>query len=147
MSVEDLAARFSDAVNRRAPDDLAALFTPDGRWVVPGLPDTVGRPAVAALFRGLLDRYAMLVQLTQGGVVTLAPDGRGATARWYLTEHVREPDGTGWLFLGWYDDELALTEEGWRFAVREFAFLYRGRRELPGRVYPPPANSPSPLDR
>lgn len=134
LAIRDLAQRFTDAVNRGAPDDLAALFAPEGRWDVPGVADTVGRDAIAACLRGLLSQFSFLVQLLHSGVVEL--DGDRATARWYLTEHARSTDGGGAMFVGHYEDDLVRRAGEWRFACRRFAFLYRGRAELPGRTYP-----------
>lgn len=134
LAIRALTQRFTDAVNRRAPAEMAALFAPDGRWDVPGVADTVGHDAIAARLTGLLGQFTMLVQLLHSGVVELHDDR--ATARWYLTEHARDHEGTGALFIGYYEDELVQRSGEWRFARRSFAFLYRGRDEVPGRVYP-----------
>ncbi|MDA8280123.1 MAG: nuclear transport factor 2 family protein [Actinomycetota bacterium] len=134
LAIRDLTQRFTDAVNRSATAEMAALFAPDGRWEVPGVTDTVGHDAIAARLAGLLAQFSLLVQLLHSGVVML--DGDRATARWYLTEHARDADGGGALFIGYYDDDLVRQDGVWRFASRRFAFLYRGRDDLPGRSYP-----------
>ena len=138
VAIRDLAARASDAVNRRAPADVAALYAPDGVWVLPGIVDTVGPEAVAATLGGLLEQFPFLVQLLHSGHVDR--DGGHATATWYITEHARDRDGTGWLFAGLYRDRLVAGPDGWRFARRRFDFLYRGRVEMPGRTYPFPTS-------
>lgn len=134
LAIRDLAQRFTDAVNRRSPTEMAALFAPDGRWNVPGVDETVGHDAIAARLTGLLGQFTHLVQLLHSGVVDL--HGDRATARWYLTEHGRDPEGAGALFIGYYEDDLERHDGAWRFASRTFAFLYRGRDEVPGRTYP-----------
>ena len=134
MAIRDLAQRFTDAVNRRSPGELAALFAADGRWDVPGVADTVGHDAIAARLTGLLGQFSFLVQLLHSGVVEL--HGDQATARWYLTEHGRDAEGVGALFIGSYEDDLVRDGGEWRFACRRFAFLYRGRDDIPGRSYP-----------
>ncbi|HLN06202.1 MAG TPA: nuclear transport factor 2 family protein [Acidimicrobiales bacterium] len=134
LAIRDLAARFSDAVNRKHGGDLAGLFTSDGRWDVPGIPETIGPDAIRERFEGLVGQFPFLVQLLQSGVVEI--EGDTARARWYLTEHARDAEGQGALFIGTYHDDLVLTGSGWRFAERRFRFLYRGRDELTGRAYP-----------
>lgn len=134
LAIRDLAQRFTDAVNRRDGADLAALFMPDGRWDVPGVPETVGRDAIEACLAALLGQFPFLVQLLHSGTVELAGDR--ASSRWYLSEHARDATGGGSLFVGYYEDDLVRTGDGWRFSARRFAFLYRGRDELPGRAYP-----------
>ena len=134
LAIRELAARFSDAVNRRDGAQIAELFIPEGRWNVPGVPETVGHAAIESAFGALVGQFPFLVQLLHSGVVEL--DGERATARWYLSEHARGADGGGSLFVGYYEDELVRSAGEWRFQVRTFHFLYRGRDELPGRPYP-----------
>ncbi len=134
LAIRALAQRFSDAVNRRDAAALAALFAPDGRWDVPGVTETVGPEAIGAAFDALMVHFAFLVQVLHSGVVEL--DGVRASARWYLTEHARDHEGGGSLFIGYYEDDLAFDGADWHFASRRFRFLYRGRDDLPGRAYP-----------
>ena len=136
LAVHELVARFSDAVNRRVPSEMAALWAPDGVWVVPGVPETVGRDAIAAVLTSLLETFPSLVQMTHNGVVRI--DGDEATARWYLSEFGKDASGQGVYFIGTYHDRYRRTEEGWRFAHRRFDFLYRGKTEAPGKFYPYP---------
>jgi hypothetical protein len=140
LAVRDLVARFTDAVNRRAHHELEALFVEDGEWVVPGIAETRGGPAAAALLGRLLDGFPFLIQLVGSGRVRI--DGDRGRARWYLTEYARDGEGSAWFFAGTYHDVLARSAEGWRFVSRRFDFLYRGRVDLPGKATPfvlPPA--------
>lgn len=135
-AIRDLTARFTDAVNRRAPGDLAALFTEDGEWRVPGVPIARGRQAIADLLTSLLGNFPRLVQLTHSGHVDA--DGDRATAVWYITESAVGDADQGYSFIGVYTDALALTAGGWRFERRTFDFLYRGKASFDGRWYPHP---------
>jgi uncharacterized protein (TIGR02246 family) len=137
LAVRDLAARFTDAVNRDDPTALGALFTSDGEWVVPGVRTTVGPDAAAEQIRRLRETFVHLVQVLHSGHVDL--DGDTASAVWYLSENAATADGSGFAFTGVYHDELRRTGEGWRFARRTFSFLYRGKTELSGKWYAHPA--------
>ncbi|WP_433496587.1 nuclear transport factor 2 family protein [Sphaerimonospora sp. CA-214678] len=124
LEIRDLAARFTDAVNRRAPKEVAALFTEDGAWHVPGVPPAVGHEAVTGLLAGLLRNFSRLVQLTHSGHVDVA--GETATATWYISEKGADSAGDTFEFTGVYVDRLVRTEQdGWRFAERSFGFLHR----------------------
>ncbi|MFV0463060.1 MAG: nuclear transport factor 2 family protein [Nostocoides sp.] len=135
-AINDLAARFSDAVSRRASSELAELFVADGTWIVPGLADAQGHAAITSRLDGLLGNFAHLVQVTYLGVVTVTGDT--ATARHYINEF-GSPDGTGGVeFLGVYDSALARTDEGWRFQTRQFTFLQRSRTDNGGKYHTHP---------
>jgi uncharacterized protein (TIGR02246 family) len=125
LEIRDLTARFTDAVNRHAPKDLASLFAADGEWHVPGVPVASGQEAIAALLAKLLGNFERLVQLTHSGHVDVTGDT--ATATWYLTENAEDAAGTAYAFTGVYTDRLVNTPDGWRFATRSFAFLQRSK--------------------
>ena len=136
IEIRDLTARFTDAVNRRAPKELADLFTEDGQWHVPGLPVATGREAISTVLSGLLKNFTRLIQLTHSGHVDITGDT--ATATWYITENAEDTDGNAFAFTGVYTDRLARTEDGWRFASRSFAFLRRVKPDGSVRWYPHP---------
>jgi uncharacterized protein (TIGR02246 family) len=136
IEIRDLTARFTDAVNRRAPKELADLFTEDGEWHVPGVPAATGREAISAVLHNLLKNFERLIQLTHSGHIDVAGDK--ATATWYITENAEDADGNAFAFTGVYTDNLVRTEEGWRFASRSFAFLQRAKPGSPTRWYPHP---------
>jgi ketosteroid isomerase-like protein len=137
LEIRQLTAAYSDAVTARDYDTFAALWAPGGRWVIPGLADTVGGESSAEQLRGLLAGQEFLLQLLQGGQVWV--DGDTARARWTVVEQGRTTEGQGIHMVGVYQDELARTEDGWRFASRHFEFLYRGFADVPGKAYPYPA--------
>jgi uncharacterized protein (TIGR02246 family) len=135
-AIRALTARFTDAVNRRSPEELGALFSEQGTWVVPGVGDTNGPVAITTLLADLLGRFSFLVQILHSGVVELGGDR--ATARWYLSEFAASDDGRGWRFVGVYQDRHVRTGDGWLFERRKFDFLYRGPADATGKQYPFP---------
>jgi len=138
LEIRELTARFTDAVNRRAPRELAALFAEDGEWHVPGVPVARGREEIANLLGGLLRNFDRLIQLTHSGHVEV--DGEGATATWYLSEiAASSASGKAFTFVGVYRDQLLRTAEGWRFGQRAFDFLYRAKGDGEARWFPHPA--------
>lgn len=138
LAIRDVISRFTDAVNRNDPAALGALFTEDGVWVIPGMETTTGQEAAAARIAQLRSAFVHLTQLLHSGHVDL--DGDTATATWYLTEQASDGESS-FAFTGTYSDQLRHTDVGWRFVRREFAFLYRGRADLPGKWSRHPAAS------
>ena len=142
LEISDLTARFTDAVNRRSPADVGALFADEGEWHVPGLPVAAGPAAAEEQFAGLLGTFTRLVQLLHGGTVTVTGDT--ATATWYITEFAGTDGGKAFHFIGVYRDGLTRTRDGWRFATRAFDFLYRARGDADAKWYPHPLASAVP---
>lgn len=136
LAIRDLTARFTDAVNRRAPKELAELFTEDGHWQVPGTSGATGREAVSSMLKSLLDNFPHLIQLTHSGHIDV--DGDTASATWYVSESGADAAGNGFTFTGVYTDALVRTGDGWRFAQRSFAFLQRSKSDVKTRWYPHP---------
>jgi ketosteroid isomerase-like protein len=135
LAIRGLVARYCDAVARRDPDAWAATWAVDATWDLGGGRVTHGRAAAVELWTTAIARYPWVAQLAPTGTVEVAGDtARGA---WWILELNRLQDGTGALHLGHHDDEYRRTDEGWQFAARRFAMVYRGALD-PGTVVPLP---------
>ena len=141
--VRDLVARYCDAVTRFDIDAWAACWDAAAVWVVPGTGELRGRPEIVEWFTRTRATYDLCIQELLSGRVDVDVDGSTARARWYVRELQHSLDGSGGELVGVYDDAMACGfDDRWCFTRRGFHLLYRGRRELPGRVYrtaPPPA--------
>ncbi len=118
LAIRSLAAAYSDAVNRRDPEGMVAVFASDGIIEKPGFGDPVqGVDKILKRYRRLQRERDFLCQLTHSGIV--AVEGDKATARWWFSE-IKKPVGSNdWLsMIGVYQDEAIRTEQGWRFARR-----------------------------
>ena len=135
-AVRHLVARYADAVNRRAADELASLFVADGEWLVPGFGTTTGHEQISELLRTLLGNFEVLVQTVHQGVIEV--DGDTASGRWYLSEVGIDKAGSPVHFVGVYQDRLARRDDGWAFVRRKFDFLFRqaGEQTLRGYAFP-----------
>lgn len=112
-----LAARFADVVNRRALDELPALWTDNGTLVTPA-GEVTGAQAIADTIGGFLTRHQRLVHMLFSGEVTI--EGDTAHGRWYLAELAAGVDGVTRMFVGTYHDDLVATPSGWRFQSRRY---------------------------
>jgi len=140
--IRDLAARFSDAVNRRDFDAFGDLFADGGIWEIgePFPSRAAGRQNVATMLRNLWAPWDFFFQMTHTGVIDVAPDRQTATARWEIQEIARTPDGSqSYDNVAMYYDRLVRTHDGsWRFAERRYHYIWLSSADLVGRSIPRP---------
>jgi uncharacterized protein (TIGR02246 family) len=140
--IRDLAARFSDAVNRRDPDAFGDLFADDGVWEIgePFASRAAGRQNVTTMFKNLWAPWDFFFQMTHSGVIDVAADRQTATARWEIQEIARTPDGSqSYDNVAMYYDRLVRTPDGsWRFAERRYHYVWVSSADLGGRSIPRP---------
>lgn len=132
-AIRDLRARFSDAANLRQHDAFAALFAADGVWAVPDMQVRFeGRVAIRAGIEHMLGLWTGFVQLSHEGPITATADG--ATGRTYVEELGSFQRGGSQHNYSVYDDRYVREQGEWRFAQREYHFLYVDETPLPGRL-------------
>ena len=140
--IRDLAARFSDAVNRRDFGAFGDLFAEDGIWEIgePFPSRAAGRQNVVTMLRNLWAPWDFFFQMTHTGVIDVAPDRQTATARWEIQEIARTPDGSqSYDNVAMYYDRLVRTPDGsWRFAERRYHYIWLSSADLVGRSIPRP---------
>jgi hypothetical protein len=129
--IQNLVARYADAVTRRDFDALAAVFTPDAVWDVTG--GTKLRFEGAELvpgIRGVVEKSNFLAQVHSPAIVEV--DGDRANTRVTALE-VGEIQAYGLRFeqFGIYEDDLRKVDGRWLFQERRFKALNFSRRQLP----------------
>jgi len=140
MEIQQLAARFSDAVNERDTVAFGALWAEHhSSWEIgEPLPSRAdGRDAIVKMLEGLftIERYFM--QLTHSGVINV--DGDRATARFAIREHGRGADSF-YDNLSVYDDELIREPDGWRFLRRSYTYRFLDQTPFTGVAFPAPGH-------
>jgi uncharacterized protein (TIGR02246 family) len=139
LAVRALAAMFSDTANRRDFAGFAALWAPDGEWVVndPFPFSARGAENIGATVEKMLGIWELFIQMTHSGVVML--DGDRASARWVVQELARSKDGAQFQNnVAIYDDRLARIDGRWLFTRRSYHYLYFDESTLSGRAFVPP---------
>lgn len=138
--LRELVDRYVECVALFDAASYRTLWTPDAVWAVDGRGDIVGPEAITALFERLRAPQELAVQRVMSGRARRS--GEHGVGRWVI-HSVTRTDGVGTELIGVYDDRYERGADGvWRFSRRGFSPLYRGERDLPGRVWPPPPPSP-----
>jgi len=126
-AIETLVARYADAVNRRDPDDWAALWCADAVWKAFGR-SFEGRDAVVATWQAAMQGLRLVFHVIHSGVIEV--DGDAGRGRWSISEQLQSTSGTPALLLALYHDDYRREPGGWRFARRELEVLYQGPPDL-----------------
>ncbi|GIX30736.1 MAG: hypothetical protein KatS3mg124_1208 [Porticoccaceae bacterium] len=129
-AAEELIHRYADAVRRRDAAAAAELFLADGVFEIHDEPPG-GEARLRARLSGRAEIQTYVERSIAAGPVApcianftfdLAQGGDEARARCLMTA-ILWPDGA--RLVGAYDDRLARTPDGWRFARRRYAILGR----------------------
>jgi ketosteroid isomerase-like protein len=136
LAVQHLAAWYADAVGRGDVHEAVQVYAQDGVLETPTTEPARGREAIEALVTSTTASLDLVFQTVHTGLVSV--HGDRARARFPITEWARRrADGQALLFLGWYDDEAVLLDEGWRFARRRLVPRTLGKPDfLSGRLQP-----------
>lgn len=114
------AILFAEAANARDSAAVAALFTEDGIWELPGMTPASGRAAIAAAFDAVIAGFERLVQIPHPGFVEIS--AHGVIARHYVTEFATRGNGAVLLQAAVYHDILK-PDAGWGFSSRKLHLL------------------------
>lgn len=128
--IQNLVARYADAVTRRDFGALAAVFTPDAVWDATG--STKLRYEGDALvpgIRSIIEMSSFLTQVHSPAIVEI--DGDSASARVTALE-VGEIESYDLRFeqLGFYEDSLRKVDGRWLFTERRFTTLNMKKQPL-----------------
>lgn len=138
MAIRNLAATYTDAINRRNAEEAAAVYAPDGTACLDGGQVVPGDKMVKN-FRNVLKNLPFVFQTTHSGIVEV--DGDTARARWWLSEVQLFKDEAQYRYwAGTYEDEVVRLSHGWRFKHRRltthFTAVYGpGAQHMPAPVY------------
>lgn len=115
--------RYSGAAARLDIDEYLSVFTPDADFY--GVAEMMGQAgplkghaAIGAFFGPSFQHLEWLQQQNTITDVTISADGKSATTSTSLTESAKPKGGDQILLIARYEDELVLTDAGWKIAKR-----------------------------
>lgn len=136
--IRHLTACWTDAVNRRDYEAFRGLWTEDAVWTI-GQPlpmQVAGADSIVAKLQELLTLDKAFFQALHQGVIEINQDE--AAARWGVTEFGKPPNpDQGYFNHAFYRDQLVKTPAGWRFARRDYQYIYVDSSLLRGEWYSP----------
>ncbi|WP_316014804.1 nuclear transport factor 2 family protein [Roseobacter sp. HKCCA0434] len=134
--IENLVARFDDAVNRRDQAAFRTLWTADGRWQImePHPLDISGRDEIVATWQQMVDATKWLFRGSFAGVLDI--DADTATGRWPCIETGTMQDGTGYDNRAIYEDSYVREGGVWLFRSRTYHYLWLSDARIPGDAMP-----------
>ena len=135
LSIRNLVARFTDAVNERDIASFRQLWTDDAVWEIgPPLQSRAeGVDEIAALLSRLLQTEQYFLQMTHSGVIEI--EGDRATARFVERERGRG-ESSYYDSLAVYEDVLVREGDGWRFAKRFYRYRFLDQSPFGGEAFP-----------
>lgn len=127
--IAEVLIRYASGIDRRDWDLFATCFTPD---VAADYGEIGVWRGVDAITGFMVEAHeAMGHTLHRISNIAIDVDGDAATARSYVDVVLMSAGGdTGMNALGYYDDRLIRTPDGWRIAERRFTTV--DQRALPG---------------
>lgn len=144
LAIQDLIARYSDAVTRADWDQCEAVFAPDAVWESNLGMRFESRAAFMETLRQT-SAFDLLIQTPHSSAITFAGTDR-AKATTTIHELVRGVGSTGTKFgesgtetnveqFGIYYDDLARIDGEWKFSRRVFASFYVRPGSVTGDVF------------
>ncbi|WP_158299056.1 YybH family protein [Sphingomonas psychrotolerans] len=119
--IEEVLLTYETALNASDTDTVLTVFAPDGVFMAPNNPSTVGADAIRAAYNGIFQAITFDTELTVEEVVQVAPNW--AFVRTSSNGHVtvnaikqRVPDANHELFIFQKGDD-----EAWKIARYSFA--------------------------
>jgi len=128
VAIQDLISRYTNAVNQRDWDALAAVFAKNAIWDCGDVEGFTflftGLSNVVSGIAGVVEPCEVCVQTIHAVVVEI--DGDRATATTTVHEMARVKGGMGMnLMIGTYYDDIVRDDDSeWRFAKRTFRLTY-----------------------
>jgi len=135
VAINQLAASYAEAMCRKSVREAVEVYTENGRLLTPTTEAAVGREAIIATIERTVATFDLLFIAVLNGLVQV--DGDLARSRFAIREwSVRSTDQQGFLFLGFYEDHVARTADGWRFTERRLIPRTMGKVDfLTGKLH------------
>lgn len=120
LEIQDLLARYTQAIDRRDWEALDGIFTPDAHIDYTAMGGEAGGPAeIKAFLARVMPMFESTQHLLGSSVVDIAGDTATARTICHNPMVLRGGDDPHLLVCGlWYRDKLVRTPAGWRIAER-----------------------------
>lgn len=125
LAIRELLEAYADAVCRCDANDWGDLWADDAVWSLPDYPqypDTIGRPAIVAMWIEAMKAYPGILFQAWPGSIEVAGD-RAVVRSW--TSEVYDQGGKVHRDRGRYEDVCVKRDGRWLFQSRSFRNVHR----------------------
>lgn len=131
--IQELMARYGEAIDTKDYVGLAACFAPDanGQWAAMPEP-VVGNVAIANFMKGILDRLEATTHMFTNFIIEVNGDTARMQAK-IIAQHVRRgvPGGETLLAGGRYDAQVRRIDGQWKLSrVRGTSIWHDGNPKI-----------------
>ena len=114
----DVILRYATAIDRRQWSSFSSVFTDDAELDYGQVGQWVGADAIMDFMRRAHAAARHTMHRLTNHVINV--DGDNAVVRSYVDALILVEDGSGANAIGFYDDRLRRTSDGWRITSRTY---------------------------
>jgi uncharacterized protein (TIGR02246 family) len=142
LNIQQLYARYSDAIMRNDAETFGSCWSDDGYWLLLGN-EYRGKEAIVEAYSNSVKGTDFILHLAMSPLVSI--DGDKAKVRSQVQEILHFSGGGAMLILANYNDELQKVDGQWLFAARRISVRYSGPFQMDDNTFmplPPDADKP-----
>jgi len=134
LNIQQLYARYSDAIMRYDSETFGSCWRDDGYWLLLGS-EYRGKEAIVEAFKNAVAPTDFVSHLALSPLISLKGDT--AKVRSQVQEIFHFSDGGGMILLGNYNDELQKVDGKWLFSDRRISLRYSGPFSMDDNMFVP----------
>ncbi len=144
LQIQQLYARYSDAIMRNDAETFGSCWCDDGFWLLLGN-EYRGKEVIVEAYTNSVAVADFIMHLALSPLISL--DGDKAKVRTQIQEILHFTGGGGaMIILGNYNDELRKIDGQWFFADRRISVCYSGPYAMDDNAFMPlPPEAAEPL--
>jgi uncharacterized protein (TIGR02246 family) len=137
LAIQDLGARYVDAVNRLDGQAWKATWAKDSTWLIMGQ-EIKGRENIFEFWTQTMTLFDFVIMSLNSGTVDI--NGDSASGRCYMTEYISMKGAGPMTTQGVYNDNFIKEDGEWLISSRGYHVLYQGPADLSGTYERYPAD-------
>ena len=134
FNIQQLYARYSDAIMRTDSEAFGACWRDDAYWLLLGN-EHRGKEAIVEAFINAVAPTDFVMHLALSPLISL--NGHKAKVRSQVKEIFHFSNGGGMILLGNYNDELDKVDGAWLFSDRRISLRYSGPFSMDDNMFMP----------
>jgi len=142
LNIQQLYARYSDAIMRNDAETFGSCWSEDGYWLLLGN-EYRGKEAIVEAYSNSVRGTDFILHLAMSPLISI--HGDQAKVRSQVQETLHFSGGGAMMILANYNDELQKIDGQWLFAARRISVRYSGPFQMDDNTFmplPPDAGKP-----